>query len=539
MVLPVGAPVLVLSDGRTIREPQRCGGARTPVGATALEHERWPTDDLCLRGYPSSGGVKHLIIRIGISIVLSVGLSSGVHRVSGLVDASAGASGPQLLDTSAGLIPVEPYRLTDTRSDGTGRLAGREVRFVPVRGRGGVPAEASAVSVNVTAVDPSEPGYLTVWPCASRTEQPPLASVVNFVAGQTRANAAVAGIGSTGGLCVFSLVAVDLIVDVMAFVQGDVGVNPILPHRVFDSRESTGILPAGRVERITFAGRGGVPSDADSVFAVVTTTESLAPGYVTIWPCESRTERPPLASVANFEDGGAVASNGLVALADDGAACVYVYASTHLVLDVTAWVSADSVVRAVVPERLLDTRASIIDNPTAAVLQCGSLPGRGGCTVTNDLATFLNRDRGSVVVGGGSIPTDASAVIVTLTAVAGAESYGFATAWPADEVMPTASVLNFEPGEVVPNTVIVGLVDRAFDLYVHTRTDVVVDIVGYVGPSTDAAYLRSSTGTPIMNGSVSSCTGSATPWGSAMRAFRADRSALVSTCWVPGRTDSR
>ena len=76
---------------------------------------------------------------------------------------------------------------------------------------GAVPAGGvSAVSLNVTAVDPALDGYLTVYPCGTR----PDSSSVNYSTGQTVANAVITPISATGTICFFSQNLTDLVVDV-------------------------------------------------------------------------------------------------------------------------------------------------------------------------------------------------------------------------------------------------------------------------------------------------------------------------------------
>ena len=66
--------------------------------------------------------------------------------------------------TDAGaVVPVTPTRLVDTR----GRSAGqRRDTPVQVTGIAGVPADATAVFVNVTVTEPQANGHLTVFPPA-------------------------------------------------------------------------------------------------------------------------------------------------------------------------------------------------------------------------------------------------------------------------------------------------------------------------------------------------------------------------------------
>jgi hypothetical protein len=78
----------------------------------------------------------------------------------------------------------------------------------------GLPAGTSAVTVNATVTEASGDGYLTVHPC---TVVAPLASTLNFVAGQTVANAATVG-SADGALCLTASAPTHAIVDITALV---------------------------------------------------------------------------------------------------------------------------------------------------------------------------------------------------------------------------------------------------------------------------------------------------------------------------------
>jgi hypothetical protein len=93
------------------------------------------------------------------------------------------------------------------------RVAG-SVTVLPVAGRGGVPVDAAAAVLNVTVIDAQAAGFVTVFPCGGGQ---PNASNVNFVAGQTVANAVVAKVGVGGRVCVFTSATVELIVDVNGY----------------------------------------------------------------------------------------------------------------------------------------------------------------------------------------------------------------------------------------------------------------------------------------------------------------------------------
>ena len=116
--------------------------------------------------------------------------------------------------------PISPVRLLDTRVgfttiDGLGAGGGTRaigtVTAVHVAGRGAVPTDARTAVLNVTVTNGGAAGYVTVYPCGI---DPPLASSLNFVAGQTIPNSVITQIGADGNVCLFNSQSTDLIVDV-------------------------------------------------------------------------------------------------------------------------------------------------------------------------------------------------------------------------------------------------------------------------------------------------------------------------------------
>ena len=114
-----------------------------------------------------------------------------------------------------------PARLLETRSGagfstvdgqylGSGVQAGGSVVALTVAGRAGIPADASAVVLNVTVTDPAAAGFVTVFPCGAAQ---PTASNLNFVAGTTIPNAVITKIGDGGKVCLYTSQATQLIVD--------------------------------------------------------------------------------------------------------------------------------------------------------------------------------------------------------------------------------------------------------------------------------------------------------------------------------------
>jgi hypothetical protein len=98
-----------------------------------------------------------------------------------------------------------------------------------------------------------------------------------------------------------------------------------------------------------------------------------------------------------------------------------------------------------------------------------------------------------VTGAGGVPPTGATAVVLNVTAT-GPTASSYLTVWPTGASRPTASNLNFGPGQTVPNLVEVGLgTNGKVSLFnAGGNVDVVVDVEGYVGPSV-------TTGTGLYN----------------------------------------
>ncbi len=116
---------------------------------------------------------------------------------------------------------VEPTRVFDTRS-GLGSsatpLGPGETRRVQIAGRGGVPSNATAVVVNVTAAATTSSGYLSIWPNGGTR---PTVSSLNWTAARDVPNLAMVRLGEGGSISVFNAAGTThLIVDVMGFVTG-------------------------------------------------------------------------------------------------------------------------------------------------------------------------------------------------------------------------------------------------------------------------------------------------------------------------------
>ena len=244
--------------------------------------------------------------------------------------------------------PLVPARLLDTRAGGqtidgrfagTGRRGAGSTLELPIGGRGGVPTGAAAVVVNVTAVDALGAGFVTVYPCDA---QMPLASSLNYMSGATIPNELVSKLSSTGTICLYTLAATDLIVDVTGWLPTTPGYTPLVPARLLDTRPGNPTIDgqyAGQGQRqlgttleLQVSGRGGVPADAAAVVVNVTAVAATASGYVTVYPCDAPM---PLASSLNYTSGATIPNELISKLSSTGTICLYTLAATDLIVDVT------------------------------------------------------------------------------------------------------------------------------------------------------------------------------------------------------------
>jgi hypothetical protein len=243
---------------------------------------------------------------------------------------------------------LTPVRIFDSRpneSDGAihitkQRYGGAAIIAVRVGDVPGVPATTSAVSLNVTATESLGDGFVTVFPCGDR----PLASNLNFTAGQTVPNAVIAPLGNDSVLCFYAHADTHLIADINGyFASSSASFHALSPTRVFDTRvgEADGAVVVTKrkyggdtVLTAHIAGTAGVPAtDVAAVSLNVTVTNPVGPGFVTVYPCGER----PLASNVNFTLGQTIPNAVISPVSSDGEVCFYAHADTDLIADVNGW----------------------------------------------------------------------------------------------------------------------------------------------------------------------------------------------------------
>lgn len=162
---------------------------------------------------PNLTAANLVLAKVGANGKVSLFNSSGathlIADVVGYFSASGGA-----------FVPVTPERLLDTR-DGTGGVLGALGPTVNVGASLAdgtpVPSSATAVIVNITAVNSTLPSYVTAWP-AGLTR--PTASIMNPRPGVPVPNQAYLKLGPGGMLDVFNFTgSTDVVIDVFGYIQ--------------------------------------------------------------------------------------------------------------------------------------------------------------------------------------------------------------------------------------------------------------------------------------------------------------------------------
>ncbi|NND75138.1 MAG: C26 family cysteine hydrolase domain-containing family, partial [Ilumatobacter sp.] len=304
-------------------------------------------------------GAICLYSHAGTDLIVDV---SGWFTGAGAAGAMVGVTPERVVDTRTGfgwpsrVLPSTPLvidiaGMTATRADGTTVTA---------------PADVAAVSLNVTAVTPDGPGFLTVWPCDG---EPPLAASVNYEPGAVAGNGVLAALDDDGRVCIYSEARADVVVDVQGWFTAAASAvfTASRPKRIVDTRFGTGapqgkvspsaplVVPVHGVDVVVDGVARTVPSDATAAVVNVVAFLPDGDGYVTVWPC---TGTVPLA--ANIVYGpGAVIGNGVIApISADGTICLYTHRPADLIVDISGWLAITGAggFTGTVPGRFSDTR---------------------------------------------------------------------------------------------------------------------------------------------------------------------------------------
>jgi hypothetical protein len=414
--------------------------------------------------------------------------------------------------TSGAYTPLVPVRICDSRAgnlshlsgaaaqcNGSGNagstISGGGTKVINVAGSFGVPANATAVILNVTMVNPAAPGYLTVYPTGA---QQPDASNVNYATGEVVPNLVEVGTGTNGQVSFSASSQSDVVVDVEGYVSPTASsgagaglYNPLsAPVRICDTRagnvsslsggnaqcngtgNSGDRVGAGGTISVQVAGLDGVPSNVTAAVLNVTVVNPSASGYLTVYP---EGNAMPTASNVNYAAGQATSNRVTVPLSSNGTPgqiSIFSSSAADVVVDVSGYYSAaggtgNQFTTETNPVRICDTRVSNPSQLSGAYSQCLGKPIDPSGNLTLQVA------------GLAGVPAGAKAVVVNLTAVSPTMPT-YLTVYPGPN-RTSASDLNPSAGEVRAN-LSVATINPNGTITVYNNSgsvNVVVDVLGW------------------------------------------------------------
>jgi hypothetical protein len=173
---------------------------------------------------------------------------------------------------------------------------------------------------------------------------------------------------------------------------------------------------------------------------------------------------PSTATTASFITGKNKATTAIVAIGTYGMIEVKTTAATHVIIDVLGYFGGNSSATAkyapITPVRAYDTRVAPLAGFAA------------GETRTINLSTLTS----------GAVPTSAVAAIINVTAT-NAGANGWLTLAPS-----STSILNYYPSTPIANLAFAPLSAGQITIYSQSATHVIVDVLGFVGPTGTLLY---------------------------------------------------
>jgi hypothetical protein len=244
-----------------------------------------------------------------------------------------------------------PVRILDTRV-GNGlskKFVASTPRQFQVRGRAGVPANAVAVTGNLTETNAQDTWAMYIGPTSQKS---PLVSTMNFVKNQCRANSLTVMLSPSGTLWATYLShpkkTIDVVFDVTGYYTADLtGYKyvPITPTTLVNTQTGVGIagrIPANTYQQVPVVSHAGVPANAKGMTGIVSVVAQTNSWDIFVGAIPSN---KPLTSVLNFLKGDNC-SNGFTAglsLAPQPVGTIsFTYAAgagntTHLIVYVTGY----------------------------------------------------------------------------------------------------------------------------------------------------------------------------------------------------------
>ena len=376
---------------------------------------------------------------------------------------------------------VSPLRVLDTR--GSAKPGAGSYNSVQIAGLAGVPSSATAVVLNVTAIDATGEGYVTVFPWGEALPNTSNVNIKSF--GQMVPNLVTVRLGSEGKVGLYSSVSANLLVDVFGYYSPSGATRAgrfisLTPQRILDTRGSATVGEDGVVR---LAMPAGVPANTEGLVLNVTAVNSRLRtdgfGYWTAYPAG---QGQGTTSNLNISSVGQTIANQVIVKPSATGVDFYSYAGGDLLVDImgyysgaTAAVSEDGLFVPVSPTRFLDTRST--PNPLG-----------------ENVALHHNW---TVEVGTASqagIPGPGASAVALNVTMTRSHGEGYVTVYPAGRTRPNSSNLNAdEAGVTAPNHAQLATGTRGVSFYSYGGADLIVDIFGWFVGSPQVSTLNAPT----------------------------------------------
>ena len=476
-----GPPIRTTTTVTSAPNPSQAG---QPVTMTATVTPSGPTGTV---SFSSNGtaisGCTAVVLNSGIAHCMTSALPAGTDAIVAMYsgdDNYNGSSGSttQIVNpapVALQFVAVSPCRIVDTRHD-NGTFGGPAIpangsrSFPLTEGDNpcGIPSDAIAYSVNVTAIPVSTLGYLTIWPTG---EGQPTVSTLNSLDGRIKANAAIIPAGTpNGSVSVYVTNTTNVAIDINGYFKTSDGSTlafyPVTPCRVADTRNDNGPLGgpylSGGHER-DFPVRQsncGLPNNAAAYsfnFTVVPKTRDGV-SYLTVWP---QGDLRPTVSTLNDLTDTVVANAALVPGGTGGGIATFATNDTDLVIDTNGYFAPPGAgglsFYPLTPCRVIDTRHVGNGQPFTGPL----------------IVPVQNSPCGP--------PATAQGYVFNATVVP-QHTLSYLTLWPDPLLRPAVSTLNALDGAITSNMAIVPNGDGKTDAYATDSTQMILDISGYFAP---------------------------------------------------------
>ena len=276
----------------------------------------------------------------------------------------AGYYGPDTTGNAGLYVPVTPSRICDTRpvqvgvvsnqcnSGSNGPIGPGQTLTVNVFSQGGLPGSGiSAVALNLTAIDPTSPGYLTLYPTGGTL---PTVSNVNFVANQIVPNRVIVKLTSSGTISIYNPygttnIAIDIngyFTDGTSTPTGASSFMPITPTRICDTRAiqvgvssnqcnsgGSGTLSTSSTKVIQVSSIDGLPSNITAVVANVTVTDTTSSSFLSLYPGGNL----PTVSDLNWVQGDTLANLAQITLSSGSFSTYNFNGSVDVMVDISGY----------------------------------------------------------------------------------------------------------------------------------------------------------------------------------------------------------